>query len=105
MAIKKWEVTAEINMDASRYKTVVIKANSERKALIFGERKLKEEGAFCNQYVCKRNIIGGISFMIHIIRSWFCKHEFVHIEKVKYNDCIHDTFMCKKCGWIRKIRS
>ena len=44
--MKKWRVTAEINMDASRYKTVEVKANTERKAKIFAEEKLKKEGAF-----------------------------------------------------------
>ena len=27
--IKQWEITAEINMDASRYKTVIVKANTD----------------------------------------------------------------------------
>ena len=33
-------------MDASRYKTVEIKANTERKARILAEEKLKKDGAF-----------------------------------------------------------
>lgn len=44
--IKKWRVTAEINMDASRYKTVEVKANTERKAKILAEEKMKRDGAF-----------------------------------------------------------
>lgn len=44
--IRKWKATAEINMDASRYKTVEIKANTERKARILAEEKLKKDGAF-----------------------------------------------------------
>ena len=44
--IKRWRVTAEINMDASRYKTVEVKANTERKAKILAEGKMKREGAF-----------------------------------------------------------
>lgn len=44
--IKQWEVTAEINMDASKYKTVTVKANTERKARQFAIKKLKEDGAF-----------------------------------------------------------
>ena len=44
--IKRWRVTAEINMDASRYKTVEVKANTERKAKILAEDKMKREGAF-----------------------------------------------------------
>ena len=44
--MKWWEVTAEINMDASNYVTVKIKANTERKARIFAEEKMKREGAF-----------------------------------------------------------
>lgn len=44
--IKMWEVTAEINMDASRYKTVTVKANTERNARQFAIEKLKANGAF-----------------------------------------------------------
>ena len=44
--IKTWEVTAEINMDASRYKTVTVKANTKRKARRFAVEKLKADGAF-----------------------------------------------------------
>ena len=44
--IKKWECTAEVNMDASRYETVVVEANTERKARKLAEAKLKQNGAF-----------------------------------------------------------
>lgn len=44
--IKRWRATAEINMDASRYKTVEVKANTERKAKILAEEKMKRDGAF-----------------------------------------------------------
>lgn len=44
--IRKRRATAEINMDASRYKTVEVKANTERKARILAEEKLKKDGAF-----------------------------------------------------------
>ena len=44
--IKKWKVTAECNMDASDYRTVVVKANTERKAQILAEEKLKKDGGF-----------------------------------------------------------
>lgn len=44
--IRKWRAIAEINMDASRYKTVEVKANTERKARILAEEKLKKDGAF-----------------------------------------------------------
>lgn len=52
--IKRWKVSAEINMDASRYKTVEVKANTERKARILAEKKIKNEyGAF---YVTNMNV-------------------------------------------------
>ena len=41
--------------------------------------------------------------MINWIRRQFCKHDFIHVQKVTYADCVVDTYMCKKCGWIRKI--
>lgn len=44
--IKKWKVTAEINMDASRYASVEVKANTERKARKLGEQKLLNTVAF-----------------------------------------------------------
>ena len=37
MAIKTWKVSAQVNMDASRYDSVIVKANTERKARIKGE--------------------------------------------------------------------
>ena len=49
--IKQWEITAEINMDASRYKTVIVKANTERKARQFAIEKLKKRWCiFCYKY-------------------------------------------------------
>ena len=44
--VRTWKVTAECNMDASDYRTVVVKANTERKAQIFAEQKLKQKGVF-----------------------------------------------------------
>lgn len=44
--IRKWRATAEINMDASGHKTVEVKANTERKARILAEQKIKKDGAF-----------------------------------------------------------
>ena len=42
MAIKEWKVSAEVDMDASRYDSVIVKANTERKARIKGEEILKK---------------------------------------------------------------
>ncbi len=45
--MKHWKVTAEINMDASKYVSVNVKANTKRKAIIIGEEKIKKDyGAF-----------------------------------------------------------
>lgn len=52
--MKKWKVTAEINMDASRYDTVVVRANTERKAYIFAEKEFKKRGAF---YVTNMKVV------------------------------------------------
>lgn len=41
--IKKWKVTAELNMNASHYEWCIVEANSERKARMFAERKFKED--------------------------------------------------------------
>lgn len=46
MAIKKWIVTAEVDMDASRHDTVTVKANTERKARIMAEDAFKKRGYF-----------------------------------------------------------
>lgn len=51
--IKKWRVTAEINMDALRYITVVVKANTARKARILAEEKMKRE---CTFYVTNMTV-------------------------------------------------
>ena len=44
--IKTWEITAEVNMDASKMVSVEIKANTERKAIMFVKEKLKKDGYF-----------------------------------------------------------
>ena len=44
--MKTWKVTAEVNMDASHYDSIIVKANTERKARIFGEEALKKKGYF-----------------------------------------------------------
>lgn len=44
--IRRWRVTAEINMNASRYEAVEVKANTERKARVLAEQKFKNNGAF-----------------------------------------------------------
>lgn len=41
--MKNWEVTAEINMDASKYVTVSVESNTERKAIKIGTEKIKKE--------------------------------------------------------------
>ncbi len=46
MSIKKWKVTAELNMDASDYKNIEVSANIERKAIKFAEEIFKKQGAF-----------------------------------------------------------
>ena len=58
--MKRWKVRAELNMDASHYEEVEIKANSERKALILGEEKLKKQyKAFFVTHVTATQIIDG----------------------------------------------
>jgi RNase P subunit RPR2 len=43
--------------------------------------------------------------MIRVVRSWFCKHDFIHIKTNEYREGTVTTYMCKKCGWIRKIKT
>lgn len=44
--MKRWLVTAEVNMDAQHYESIIVKANTERKARIIGERQLKKDYFF-----------------------------------------------------------
>ena len=44
--MKQWKVTAELNMNARHYETILVKANTERKARLFAEEKFKKNGAF-----------------------------------------------------------
>ena len=53
MAIKKWLVRAEVNMDAGRYTSVVVEANTARKALIFGKKKLLENHFYVTNMKCE----------------------------------------------------
>jgi len=42
--------------------------------------------------------------IIRYIRTLFCKHDFEHVRHVAFSTGDVDVFMCKKCGWIRKIK-
>lgn len=44
--VKVWECTAELNMCAEHIGKVTVKANTERKARIFAEKKFKDQGNF-----------------------------------------------------------
>lgn len=60
--MKRWKVRAEINMDASNYKEVEVKANSERKARIIGEETIKKKfKAFHVTNLTVKQIIDGTS--------------------------------------------
>lgn len=41
--IKRWKVIAELNLDASRHDTVIVEANTERKAVKFAYEKLRKK--------------------------------------------------------------
>lgn len=41
--MKTWDVTFEVFWSASRNKTVRVRANTERKAIMFAEKKVKNE--------------------------------------------------------------
>lgn len=43
--MRTWEVNAELNMNASNRKTIIVKANTERKARIKAEEKFIKDGA------------------------------------------------------------
>lgn len=58
--MKKWEVRAELNMNASHYETKIIKANTERKALMFAEEQFKKDGAFFITNMSAKEIKEGI---------------------------------------------
>ncbi len=44
--MKHWKVTAEINMDASDYRSVIVSANTERSAMKMAEKSFRNNGAF-----------------------------------------------------------
>jgi len=41
--IKRWKVTAEIYWSANREETVIVKANTQRKAVQFAKEKIKKK--------------------------------------------------------------
>lgn len=51
--IKKWLITAEVNMDASRYKSVVVEANTERKARMKAKVLLLKNHFFVTNMKCE----------------------------------------------------
>lgn len=56
--MKKWEVTAELFWSAERIETVIVKANTERKARIFAveafEKKYPNIGCMINIHKIKQ---------------------------------------------------
>ena len=50
--------------------------------------------------------------LINYLRSCFCKHEFELIKEISvYEDkhasrpcAVRHTYMCKKCGFVKKIK-
>ncbi len=44
-----------------------------------------------------------MGWLIDKICSWFCKHEFEHVQRVTYADCVVNAYICKKCGKVVKI--
>ena len=55
--MKQWEIKAEANMNASHIETVIINANTERKARIIADKKLKKNYFAVNIISIKMNPI------------------------------------------------
>lgn len=53
MAIKKWLITAEVNMCGNHHTSIVVEANSARKALIMGKKKLLESYFYVTDMKCQ----------------------------------------------------
>ena len=49
--MKTWQATVQVNYDASHWEIVTVKANTERKARIAVENKLKSNGYFAVQII------------------------------------------------------
>ena len=43
--------------------------------------------------------------MINLIREQFYKHEFELVKQNEYSFCTVTSYMCKKCGWIRTVKT
>lgn len=43
--------------------------------------------------------------MINWIRRQFCKHEFELVKQNEYNSQTVTSYFCKKCGYIRNVRT
>lgn len=41
--IKKWKLIYEVNMDASREDSIIVEANTSRKAIIFGKKAMEKK--------------------------------------------------------------
>ena len=49
--MKVWQATVQLNYNASHWEVVTVKANTERKARLFVEEKLKKQGYFAVQII------------------------------------------------------
>lgn len=42
--------------------------------------------------------------MIQWIRRCLCKHEFEEVKQNEYPDKTITSYICKNCGWIRRVK-
>lgn len=52
--MNRWEIKAECNMDANNYQTVIVKANTERKAIMLGKKKLLETNFYVTNITARK---------------------------------------------------
>jgi len=43
--------------------------------------------------------------LINYIRSCFCKHELDLVKRNEYPSGTTTSYMCKRCGWVRHVRT
>ena len=76
--VKTYKITFEVNMDASHIETFVVKANTERKAIILAKTKALNKGVRFTKLISAKNITPQPADSIDSLRAELDKERRVH---------------------------
>ena len=93
--MKTWKVTAELNMDASHYESIIVNANTERKARIIGEEKFKSRP---DVFFVTNLSVSECTDQTPLCPK--CKKPIEIVSNTNWDNLVTDYYpLCHACGW------